>query len=145
MKIEIKIDPSLSEPRLVITAPVLTHDLEQLIAQLSENKPNFIAGFREEGMELLDPGEIYRFYSSGTKICAETVNGEYIVRLRMYEPELRLGNNFIRISQSEIINLTHTQHFDLSFSGTICVTLSNGSTTYVSRRYVSKIKQAIGI
>ncbi len=81
MKIEIKIDPSLSEPRLVITAPVLTHDLEQLIAQLSENKPNFIAGFREEGMELLDPGEIYRFYSSGTKICAETVNGEYIVRL----------------------------------------------------------------
>lgn len=34
---------------------------------------------------------------------------------------------------------------DLSFTGTICVRLSNGMTTYVSRRYVPKLKKILGI
>ena len=42
-------------------------------------------------------------------------------------------------------NLKKVKGFDLSFSGTICVTLSNGALTYVSRRYVAKIKQVLGI
>ena len=37
------------------------------------------------------------------------------------------------------------EDFDLSFAGTICVSLSNGTVTYVSRRYVAKIKQLLGI
>ncbi len=52
---------------------------------------------------------------------------------------------FFRISNSEIINLKKVRGFDLSLSGTICVSLSNGMTTYVSRRYMSKIKQFLGM
>lgn len=33
-------------------------------------------------------------------------------------------------------------NFDLSFTSTICVKLSNGITTYVSRRYVPKLKRS---
>ena len=51
----------------------------------------------------------------------------------------------MRISNSEIVNLKKVRGFDLSFAGTICVSLSDGSVTYVSRRYVSKIKQVLGI
>ena len=58
---------------------------------------------------------------------------------------LHLDHAFVRISNSEIINLKKVKSFDLSFAGTICVTLSNGQTTYVSRRYVSKIKQVLGM
>lgn len=35
--------------------------------------------------------------------------------------------------------------FDLSITATICVELSDGTTTYVSRRYVSKIKTILGL
>ena len=64
----------------------------------------------------------------------------------MYEAEQCLtGRTFVRISNSEVINLKKVKGFDLSFAGTICVSLSNGSVTYVSRRYVSKIKQLLGI
>jgi DNA-binding LytR/AlgR family response regulator len=77
---------------------------------------------------------------------AITGNGEYTLRLRLYELEDRLDkNSFVRISNSEIINLRKVKGFDLSFTGTICVTLSNSKVTYVSRRYVAKIKQVLGI
>lgn len=75
-----------------------------------------------------------------------TDKGEYVLRLRLYELEKRLSScQFVRISNSEIINLKKVSHFDLSFTGTICVKLSNNTTTYVSRRYVSKVKKILGI
>lgn len=68
------------------------------------------------------------------------------MRQRLYELEERLDKgSFVRISNSEIINMKKVKGFDLSFTGTICVSLSNGTTTYVSRRYVAKIKQVLGI
>ena len=65
--------------------------------------------------------------------------------MRLYEIEEKLcSGNFVRISNSEIINLKKVKNFDLSFTGTILVRLSDGSTSYVSRRYVSKIKKILG-
>ena len=76
-----------------------------------------------------------RIYLNSGKVVAVTDKGEYILRLRLYEIEkLLLTDQFIRISNSEIINLKKVNNFDLSFTGTICVKLSNGVTTYVSRR-----------
>ena len=70
-------------------------------------------------------------------MLAVTGKGEYTVRIRLYEIEERLNpGQFVRISNSEIINLKKVKNFDLSFTGTICVELVNGMTTYVSRRYV---------
>ena len=54
-------------------------------------------------------------------------------------------NHFVRISNSEIINLKKVRHFDLQLAGTICVSLLDGSTSYVSRRYVAKIKEILGL
>ena len=68
------------------------------------------------------------------------------MRPRLYELEERLNKRlFVRISNSEIINLKKVIRLDLSMSGTICVELSNQTTAYVARRYVTKIKQALGI
>ena len=62
------------------------------------------------------------------------------------EAEQRLaGRSFVRISNGEIVNLKKVRGFDLSFTGTICVSLANGTVSYVSRRYVSKIKQLLGL
>ena len=46
---------------------------------------------------------------------------------------------------TEIINLRKIEEFDMSFTGTICVSLTNGAVTYVSRRYIAKIKQLLGL
>ena len=87
-----------------------------------------------------------RVYANAGKVFAVTDKGEYITRLRLYEMEERLNSNqFVRISNSEIINFKKVKNFDLSFTGTICVEFMNGTTTYVSRRYISKIKTILGI
>ena len=105
-----------------------------------------IAGFDKNEVVLLEQNEIVRIYTADSKVFAATEKGEYQIRLRLYELETRLDKKkFVRISNSEIINLGKVKSFDLSFTGTICVSLSGGGVTYASRRYVSKIKQVLGI
>ena len=71
---------------------------------------------------MLEPEEIVRIYAANGKVYAEAEQGTYLLRLRLYEMEQRLANkSFVRISNGEIINLKKVKGFDLSFTGTICV------------------------
>ena len=146
MQIEIRIDSSCTEPRVVVMTDRMTDEVNALVKRLSEESPQMLAGFRENTLELLEQSELIRIYAAAGKIFAVTARGEYTLRLRLYELEDRLDkSSFVRISNSEIINLRKVKSFDLSFAGTICVALSNGQITYVSRRYVARIKQVLGI
>lgn len=146
MKVEIKIDENCKDPKIIIVTDKMTDEINDIMKRLSDEQPKMIAGFKDEVVELLEPSDIYRVFAAAGKVFAETIRDEYMIRLRLYEMEQRLEtNSFVRISNSDIINLKKVKGFDLSFAGTICVTLSNGTVTYVSRRYVSKIKQILGI
>ena len=141
MQIEIKIDRSYKEPRIIVLTDSLTEEVSHILKKLSEDVPQIISGNKNEKIE-----ELIRIYANTGKVFAVTEKGEYTLRLRLYEIEERLNTHqFVRISNSEIINLKKVNNFDLSLTGTICVRMSNGTTTYVSRRYVSKIKKILGI
>lgn len=146
MQVEIKMDSSCTEPKVIILTAAMTEEVNMIFARLSENTPQIITGSKDDKMEVLEQGDLIRVYANAGRVFAVTGKGEYAVRLRLYELEARLNpNQFVRISNSEIINLKKVKNFDLSFTGTICVELVNGTTTYVSRRYVSKIKKILGI
>ncbi len=146
MQIEIKIDSSCREPKIIVMTDKMTDEVNTVIKRLSDEAPQMLSGFLGDRLEILEQPDILRIYSSGGKVFAETGRGEYSLRLRLYELKERLDkSSFVRISNSEIINLKKVKGFDLSFTGTICVTLSNGTVTYVSRRYVSKIKHVLEI
>lgn len=146
MQVEIRIDESCREPKVVILTDRVTDEVSGIIKRLSEDMPRMLVGFREESAQILEQVSIIHAYAQSGRSCVVTDEGEYNVRLRFYELEERLDKgSFVRISNSEIINLRRVKGFDLSFAGTICVTLDNGTTTYVSRRYVAKIKQVLGL
>ncbi len=146
MQVEVKIDDSYKEPKVIILTASMSDEVNRIVSKLSENHSQIISGSSEEKIKVLEQSELIRIYAGNSKVFAVTKDGEYTLRLRLYEVEERLSpNQFIRISNSEIINLKKVVHFDLSFAGTICVKLSNGTTTYVSRRYVPKIKKILGI
>ena len=146
MQIEIKIDENCTEPKITIVTNKVTDEVNEIMKKLAGEQTQMIAGFKDEQVTVLEPNQIYRIYASNGRVYAETELQKIVIRLRLYEVEQRLANNsFVRISNSEIINLKKVRGFDLSFTGTICVSLSNGTVTYVSRRYVAKIKQFLGI
>lgn len=146
MKIEIKLDDNAREPRVIIVTNRVDEKIRDLMKRLSEEQSQIIAGFRDDQVLPLNQEEIIRIYASGGKVYAVTGEGNFTLRLRLYELEERLDRTrFVRISNSEIVNLRQAKGFDLSYTGTIRVQLSNGESTFVSRRYVSKIKQVLGI
>ena len=146
MKVEIKIDSTVQEPKLLILTDRVTEEINEIVRKISDPKLHVLAGMRDDTMKVLEPDSILRVYASGGKVFAVTKEGEYQLRLRLYELEDQLKrNHFVRISNSEIINLKKVRHFDLQLAGTICVSLLDGSTSYVSRRYVAKIKEILGL
>lgn len=77
---------------------------------------------------------------------ARSGNREYRLKNRLFELEEQLtGTTFVRISNSEIANFSKVASMDMGLSGTITLRFKNGETTYVSRRYVEKIKQYLGL
>ncbi len=146
MQLEVKIDSAYPEPKVILLTASMTEEVRDLLNRLSGHTPQILTGSKDNKIEVIEPADLVRIYASAGKVIAATQKGEYALRLRLYEVEERLpANQFVRISNSEIINLKSVRHFDLSLTGTICVKLSNGATTYVSRRYVSKLKQILGI
>ena len=66
--------------------------------------------------------------------------------MRLYELENILNKKtFLRISKSEIINISKVKSINTNLIGTIIITFFNGNKTYSSRRYISKIKEFLGI
>lgn len=146
MQVEVKIDSSCNEPKIIIQTASVTEEVKHMIEKLSEQAPHIITGSRDGRVTVLDPNGLFRIYAGNGRVFAVTDQGEYTLRLRLYEAEERLDPyQFVRISNSEIINLKKVKHFDLSFTGTICAELEDNTTSYVSRRYVSKIKKILGI
>ena len=146
MKVDIKIDGQYREPLAVIHTAEITEEVNAAVKKLSDTTPDIIMGFLDGSAQILEPSQIYRIYSENQKVLAVTDQGVYQLRLRLYQLEEKLaGLKFARISNAEIINLQKTEKFDLSLVGTIQVKLKNGQSTYVSRRYVTKIKEILGL
>lgn len=146
MQVEIRIDGAYPEPKVVILTATVTEEVNQLVKKLSGDAPCILSGMKDGKIEVLEPAELIRVYAGTGKVYAVTEKGEYVLRLRLYEAEQRLNpHQFVRISNSEIINLKKIDYFDLSFTGTICVKLRGGTVTYISRRCVPKVKEILGI
>ena len=146
MKYEIQIDSSYTEPKVIILTAEITEDIINLTKKLSETSSSVLSGFKDEKIEILEQDALIRIYASDGKVIAATCHGEYTLRLRLYEVEERLKSDiFVRISNSEIINLKKVVNFDLSIAGTISIKLLDGTTSYVSRRFVTKIKKILGL
>ena len=133
MDVEIRLDATCRKPRFIIETAEMTPELTRLIQQLDKAFP-------------LQQDSLVRVWAANGHVYAATETDEFLLRQRLWELEERLdSHHFIRISNSEIINLRRVIAFDLSLTGTICVSLQGGQISYVSRRYVRTIRQALGL
>ena len=144
MKVELRIDPGCGGVSVVINAPALTDEVKALAARLEGD--GVLTGWRGDLAVPLTGDQILRCFAQEKGVKVQTPEGVYDLRERLYELEGKLDRHtFVRISHSEIVNLRKVTALDLSLTGTIRVTLEGGAVSYVSRRYVRKIKEALGL
>lgn len=144
MEIELRLEPERKEILIAICAPARTAEVEELLTRLDGGEK--LIGFQGEQAEILELDRVFRFYGEEKEVRAQTETGIFTVRRRLYELEEQLAKyQFARISHSEIINLKQVTALDLGLTGTIRLTLKDGTACYASRRYVKKIKEVLGL
>ena len=121
MKVEIKIDESCAEPKIVILTDRVADEISEIVKRLSLDQPPMLVGFKDGQAAMLELSQIYRVYASEGRVYAEAESGAYLLRLRLYEAEQRLAG-------------PHRAYKP-----------RRGGVKYASRRYVSKIRQLLGI
>ncbi len=144
MKVDIHIEPGCGEISVTITAPALTDQVKALAVRLQGG--GVLTGWRGDVAVPLPAAEILRCYGEEKGVKVQTNQGVYDLKERLYELESKLDRHtFVRISHSELVNLEKVTALDLSLTGTIRMTLAEDTVCYVSRRYVKKIKEALGL
>ena|SRR5690625_125073 len=144
MEVELIINNSEERERIVIYAREITKELQGIMACIDEILyKTIIYGQINEELYPLNNEEIVRFYTENRAIFAEDSNQKYKVNKRLYELEQILPKQFVRISQSEIININFIKKLKQEINGLIKISFKNGEVTYSSRRYLKSIRGAL--
>ena len=145
--IKLIIDEAFEKLTVIIKNRENNEDVEGVINAIqsyANNQKPMIQAYFKGSVVMLPQRKIFRIYIVNRKILIQTSERLYEVRKNLRDLEEMLDSeSFIRISQSEILNLKRVKNFDFSSTGTIEVELENGEKTYVSRRRVKEIKAAL--
>lgn len=149
MKVEINIDRSVEKVNVLITAQERDRMVDALykhITEFGKKSLETLTAYRDDIARIVDVADIFRIFTGNQKVYIQTCQGEYIIRYRLYELEAALDKKqFLRISNSEIVNIRKIRDIDLRITGRICICFMDNTQTYVSRRYIPKIKKSLGI
>lgn len=146
MDIEVKIDEKYDNPKIVIYTNKVDAEISNIIDGISSINKKFVKAYKDEKMYILHQNEIETIYSERGKVLARYNNNIYTIKNRLYELELLLDKKmFLRISNSEIVNFNKVENIDFKIVGTLTINFKSGNKAYVSRRYIPKIKEFLGI
>lgn len=147
VEIEIILDEQYVDPHVTIKTKTNTQQVENIIIAI-ENASNSdypqVAARLDGKMIFVSQRDIVRAHTQGRKVFLQTEDATYTIRKSLAVLEEVLDpERFLRISQSEIINLYKVRCFDLNIAGTIGVEFDCGIKSWASRSRVKKIKEML--
>ena len=145
--INIIIDEACVEPHIDIRTNRQTQQVDSIVLAIenaSRSKYPPIPVTDGAKVSYISQRDIYRIKTTGRKVSVETDSGSYFVRgtMAMFEEQLDT-ERFIRISQSEIVNLYKVRSFDFSPNGTIGIEFENGERSWVARRCIRALREKL--
>ena len=148
VEIDVIIDEDYADPKVLIFSKEKNEQVENIIYSIenaSDNDfPAIPAHIEGERLVILSQREIIRVFSEKRKVFVQTEDNVYYVKKNMSAMEELLNSKrFIRISQSEIINLYKVKHFDINIAGTIGIEFDDGTKSWASRSRVKAIKDML--
>ena len=145
MKVEIRLSKEIAEPYVVIHTDEITDEIAQMVKRIEDMKPKVITAKIDDRLVILQPEEIYMVRVEDEKTFLYGERERYLSRKRLYELEEDMGEGFLRISKSTLVNLKYLDSVEPSFSGVMLLRLKNQCQEYVSRKYLPDLKRYLGL
>ena len=147
MRVELQIDANCEEPFAVLHISKLTPAVQEAIKILeNEGVQRMITAQAEGKVFVIEPEMIEVIRTEGRELVLYSKSKErYLLSKPLYELEALLGNDFIRISKSAIINFRRIHHAEASFYGTMEVVMKNGIEEVITRSYKKQFKERLGV
>ena len=143
MKCKVFIDKNHEEEVVIYSHQ--RNSLVEQIESLVNSQEIEITGYKEQETVKLDLSEIFCFICEENKIYALTEKERFKIKLRLYQLEEKLPQNFVKLNQSCIGNVKKIQRFNASFGGSLSVEFKNGYVDCVSRRQIKIVKERFGL
>ena len=142
--INVVLDARFADPKVTIYTKEKTKQIENIIYAIenaSDNDFPLIPANSDEGVEFISQRDIIRAYTHGRKVMLRTEEGNFTAKKNLTGLEEDLNpTRFIRISQSEIINIYKVKRFDINIAGTIGVEFDNGEKSWATGSCVKALK-----
>lgn len=145
MNIIINKNINIGEPEIIINCMEINEDILRIMAHI-ETFDKRIIGVIDEKTFVLDLKNILYFESVDKRTFAYTSEEIYEIHLRLYELEENLKDtSFFRGTKATIVNLDMIKVITPTFGGKLEVELKNEERLIISRKYVSVLKEKLGI
>ena len=147
VEIEVVLDERYVDPFVTIKTRSNTQQVENIICAIEDASHNDfpqIAAVKDDAVVFVSQRDIVRVHTEGRKIVIQTADDVFTVKKTLAGLEDMLNpSRFLRISQSEIINLYKVKCFDFNLAGTIGVEFDCGIKSWVSRSRVKQIRNLL--
>lgn len=146
IKINANVSNEFKEVSIIINTPEMSDEIQKLIKYISNinNTPSQIIANKNNKIYFIDLDKIICFFSKDKYNYVRTIEDTYKIKYKLYELEEILNQkDFIRISNSCIINMNQVICFDTSILSTVTVKLKDNTQETVSKRNLTKINKLL--
>ncbi|MBP5292563.1 MAG: LytTR family transcriptional regulator [Clostridia bacterium] len=144
VKLKFVQDDSANDVEIIIRAKEQNEEVERILKLLGNDTNDNIICDVLSSEKLVDVKDIIIISKDGRYLSIKTINGEFVLNEPLYKIEEKLDKSwFVKISQSEIVNLRYVKKWNLYSGGIIKIELQNGIQSYTSRRYATQIKEIL--
>lgn len=143
IKVRTNISSEFQEIEVCINAPEKNEEVQRLENELLSRNVNVIKqiiAMRNNDIFIINVSDVIMFFSEEKNNFCKTKDGIFLIKEKLYYLEDVLpSREFIRISNSTIINIKHVKCFNTSIIGRIVVKFKDGNEENISRRRTAEI------
>lgn len=145
MKITIEYIKQEDEQEIIIRTQHLDDSIKNIISVIN-NYPSKLTGSIGTDLHIIEPDSLYYIESVDNKLFLYGDDFVYESKKTLYEFEEELKNtHFFRSSKSMILNIDKIVSVKPLIDSRYEATLKNHEKVYISRLYVSVLKQKLGL
>ncbi len=133
------------DEEIIVRCHEIDDEVLSIVEKLKTNH-NVLLGSKDNEVFRLNLKDIFYIESVDNKTFICLKEAVYESKLKLYEiEELLQKTNFFRCSKAMILNIAKIRSVSPSLNGRFEARLSNNETVVISRQYVPKLKEKLGM